>query len=80
MSTQVRIQSKAIDKSSSLTANPGAKGHFSGQRGFSAETRRAQIQTKLRIGQPGDKYEQEADRVADELMRMPDPAVQLKPG
>ena len=30
------------------------------------------IQTKLRIGSPGDIYEQEADRVADELMRMPD--------
>lgn len=30
------------------------------------------IQTKRTIGQPGDKYEQEADRVADEVMRMPD--------
>jgi hypothetical protein len=31
------------------------------------------IQAKLRIGQPGDKYEQEADRVADMVMRMPEP-------
>jgi len=31
------------------------------------------IQPKLRIGEPGDRYEQEADRVADEVMRMPDP-------
>ncbi|MBW2738204.1 MAG: hypothetical protein JRE64_05000 [Deltaproteobacteria bacterium] len=30
------------------------------------------LQAKLRIGQPGDKYEQEADRVADEVMRMAD--------
>jgi len=30
------------------------------------------LQAKLRIGQPGDKYEQEADRVADEVMRMPE--------
>src|SRR5574340_1524621 len=30
------------------------------------------LQTKLRIGQPGDVYEQEADRVADQVMRMPD--------
>ncbi len=30
------------------------------------------IQTKLWIGQPGDKYEQEADRVADTVMRMPE--------
>ena len=31
------------------------------------------IQAKLRVGQPGDIYEQEADRVADEVMRMPEP-------
>ena len=34
------------------------------------------LQAKLRIGQPGDKYEQEADRVADEVMRMPEPEMQ----
>lgn len=32
------------------------------------------IQTKLKIGEPNDKYEQEADKVADEVMRMPKPA------
>lgn len=31
------------------------------------------IQAKLKIGEPNDKYEQEADRVADEVMRMPEP-------
>jgi len=31
------------------------------------------LQAKLKIGQPGDKYEQEADRVADAVMRMPEP-------
>ena len=34
------------------------------------------IQASLKIGQPNDKYEQEADRVADEVMRMPEPQVQ----
>ncbi|MFV1977704.1 MAG: hypothetical protein ACC651_18330 [Candidatus Scalindua sp.] len=34
------------------------------------------IQAKLKIGQPGDMYEQEADRVADQVMRMPEPAIQ----
>ena len=34
------------------------------------------IQAKLKIGQPNDIYEQEADRVADEVMRMPEPQVQ----
>lgn len=37
------------------------------------------LQAKLRIGQPNDKYEQEADRVADQVMRMPEPRVQLQP-
>jgi hypothetical protein len=36
----------------------------------------AGIQAKLVVGQPGDVYEQEADRVADEVMRMPEPQVQ----
>lgn len=31
------------------------------------------LQAKLRIGAPGDVYEQEADRVADIVMRMPEP-------
>ena len=30
------------------------------------------LQTKLTIGQAGDKYEQEADRTADKVMSMPD--------
>ena len=37
------------------------------------------IQPKIIIGQPNDKYEKEADRVADEVMRMPEPEVQPKP-
>jgi hypothetical protein len=37
------------------------------------------IQAKLTIGQPNDKYEHEADHVADEVMRMPEPEVQPKP-
>lgn len=31
------------------------------------------IQTKLAINKPGDEYEQEADRVAEQVMRMPEP-------
>ena len=33
------------------------------------------IQAKLTVNQPGDRYEQEADRVAEQVMRMPGPAV-----
>jgi hypothetical protein len=35
----------------------------------------AGIQAKLKVGQPGDIYEQEADRVADSVTRMPEPEV-----
>src|SRR5271157_1107245 len=31
------------------------------------------IQTKLAINQPGDEYEQEADRISEQVMRMPEP-------
>lgn len=31
------------------------------------------LQTKLALGTPGDIHEQEADRVADQVMRMPEP-------
>jgi hypothetical protein len=31
------------------------------------------LQTKLKLGAPGDVHEQEADRVADQVMRMPEP-------
>lgn len=37
------------------------------------------IQTKLRVGAPNDKYEQEADRIADQVMRMPEPAIDGTP-
>src|SRR5689334_791139 len=34
---------------------------------------RPTIQRKLSVNKPGDIYEQEADRVADQVMRMPAP-------
>lgn len=34
------------------------------------------LQTKLAINEPGDKYEQEADRIAEQVMRMPQPQMQ----
>jgi len=37
------------------------------------------LQARLRIGQPGDIYEEEADRVADAVMRMPEPQVRRQP-
>jgi hypothetical protein len=37
------------------------------------------IQTKLRIGRPNDPFEQEADCVADKVMRMPDTVIRRQP-
>ncbi|MBW2635956.1 MAG: DUF4157 domain-containing protein [Deltaproteobacteria bacterium] len=37
------------------------------------------LQPKLKISQPNDKYEQEADRIAEMVLRMPEADVQRKP-
>ena len=37
------------------------------------------LQAKLTVNQPGDIYEQEADRVADAVMRMPEPGAVASP-
>ena len=39
-----------------------------------------QAQTKLKINQSGDRHEQEADRVAEQIIRMPESIFQQKPG
>ncbi|MDH3974166.1 MAG: hypothetical protein OEV42_07790 [Deltaproteobacteria bacterium] len=39
-----------------------------------------QLQAKLKIGAPNDKYEREADSIADGVMRMPAPEIRPKPG
>ncbi len=36
------------------------------------------IQAKLTVNQPGDKFEQEADRVAETVMRMPEPTADIR--
>ena len=47
-----------------------------GNQAVSRLMRSGALQANLRIGQPGDKYEQEADRVVDAVMRMPEPEMQ----
>ncbi|MEG4534417.1 eCIS core domain-containing protein [Microcoleus sp. D2_18a_D3] len=41
-----------------------------------AEQTNSSVQTKLTVGAPGDKYEQEADSMAAKVMTMPDSALQ----
>ena len=59
---------------------PGLDGECAGcrRRQLSGQTSPL-IQPKLRISQPGDKYEQEADRVAEQVMRMSDKEVSGPP-
>lgn len=46
------------------------------QRVLGNQAYRRLIQAKLEVGPPNDRYEREADRVADAVMRMPEPAIQ----
>ena len=43
------------------------------QRQFGNRATGLLLQAKLRIGEPNDRYEQEADRVSDIVMRTPEP-------
>jgi hypothetical protein len=61
-----------------------AHGTFGAQAGFDKPTLRLHspkpamppvIQTKLKVGEPNDEFEQEADQVADEVRRIPDSAI-----
>lgn len=47
--------------------------------GGACHTCPARIQAKLRIGAPDDEYEREADRVAEQVMRMPAPVFARTP-
>jgi hypothetical protein len=46
-----------------------------GRWGDGGESVFSSIQAKLTVGQPGDRYEQEADQMAAQVMRMPDEEV-----
>lgn len=37
------------------------------------------VQAKLEVSEPGDEHEQEADRIAEQVMRMPEPAASRLP-
>jgi len=56
-------------KSPAHSTDPKTATHQSSQRGFFAPV----VQPRLTVNKPGDSFEQEADAVADQVMRMPDP-------
>ena len=76
------LSSQAIQADSSRGKLPSGKqaspanslvNHF--QRTIGNQALSRLIQAKLQISQPGDEYEQEADHMAEQVMRMRDPAV-----
>jgi hypothetical protein len=69
---------KKIGSSPSVNSCSGLILHLHetiGNQGVQRLIRSGLIQTKPRIGAPNDIYEQEADRVADQVMRMPEKAI-----
>lgn len=51
-------------------------GNLATLRHFSAK---APVQTKLKMNQPGDQYEKEADLIANQVTQPPDITIQTKP-
>jgi hypothetical protein len=80
---QMRTQSSQMARSASpsqaarqpaLTQHPPLAQHVAlGNQAMQRLLRVRVIQAKLTINEPGDQYEQEADRVAEQVLRMPDP-------
>lgn len=71
---EVRDQFGGADKSTSF---PG--GLLAYQQKIGNRVLGRVIQAKLKVGAPDDAYKREADRIADLVMRMPDPDIQRKP-
>lgn len=70
------LQSNAEERNTVFIGiTPSLFGHDFSQIPVSPLTARP-IQTKLAINKPGGEYEQEAERVADHVMRMPEPRLQ----
>ncbi len=57
-------------------ASPADFHRHTGRSALRRILRGPRLQAKLTIGAPDDVYEREADRVADEVMRMPEPRLQ----
>jgi len=75
-----RTLSRSQIRASSLPrkTGEGVAAQFQKQYGNTAVQRMAAsglLETKLKIGRPGDRFEREADNVADRVMKMPEPDI-----
>ncbi len=66
-------RNSVLQRKCACGGTPGPTGECAGCR------RKRALQPKLTVNQPGDRYEQEADRVAEQVMRMSAPQVQRQP-
>ena len=74
--TRQQINTGAVNAPVKSTSLIQQLHHSLGNRAVQRLFKSGVIQAKLSVGQPNDKYEQEADRVADQVMRMPDSTAQ----
>lgn len=72
VSPSTLVRSGVLQRKCACGGTPGPTGDCAGcrrQRALGPEP--PSLQPKLHIGQPGDRFEREADRVADQVLRMP---------
>ena len=67
----VQVESRTFKQSCPLVLSGPSYRPFGG----ACHTCTPRIQTKLSFNKPGDKYEEEADSMAERVMRMPEPSV-----
>ena len=77
----MRVPARQRRPKTTTTPGPEAKSDLRSSPTISPMAMRTptSLQPKLTVNSPGDRYEQEADRVADQVMRMPDPELQRQP-
>ncbi len=76
---QTKTDSSCLERCGSRAIQMKASGCCGGCANHGKEEEESPVQTKLAIGMPGDRYEQEADRISEQVMRMPEPEVERQP-
>lgn len=72
------LQNGLLQRKRAFGGRPGLAGELAESRGKPLVSQPPLLQAKLTVNQPNDRYEHEADRVADMVMRMPDPLLQSR--
>jgi hypothetical protein len=76
---QVAVESSKAPGIEKLTSSAGSLNAQCFSFGGAGQISPMAVQPKLKVGQPGDTYEQEADRIAEQIMCMPEPSLQRQP-